>query len=170
MPHQGYVWYGMSLFCYNTISCPKHIPARLLLKFPQPLNNLDLADQHNMHHLGNIPVFVVQLEGLAGIAVLMDGHGEQTVVDELLIQDHTPGTAGAVCKGMDVFKVQVRTDRLLDHACKVIGLEVHLLQECAHQLGNLLGSRGKIHRLKLNSNAQGDGPIFSRNTVDYAVI
>lgn len=123
-----------------------------------------------MHHLGNIPVFVVQLEGLAVIAVLVDGHGEQSVVDELLIQDHTPGTAVAVGKGMDTLEMQVRTDGLLNYACKVISLKVHPLQIGGQQLGNLLGGGRKIHRLKLSSDAQGDGPIFSRNTVDYAVI
>ena len=71
-------------FFYYRSRC-KDIFRCLFLKIPQPLNGLAFTVQYNVNHERNISVLVIPLESLAVIAVLMDGDGKQTVIDELLI-------------------------------------------------------------------------------------
>ena len=153
---------GMSsidyLIFYYRSRC-KDIFRCFFLKIPQPLNGLTFTVQHNVNHERNIPVLVIPLERLAVIAVLMDGDGKQTVIDELLIQNHPTCTPVAIGEGMDPLEMQVGANDQLDDLGKGFGGKIDLFHVGLHECRHLFGRGREVDRLKLCADTQWNGAV-----------
>ncbi len=96
-------------------------------------------------------------------------YGQQAIIDQLLVNDHSPGSSISVCKRMDPRKMDMTDCSFLKNLFYCHGFHVCFPDPVCHKFRNVLGIWGIVYGFGQISNINGGISILALHMPNIAI-